>query len=67
MGAPHRWTIEMDKGTLSQEIIELSEKSKLPEEMELLIRNSKLSRRAQIVVKHILDTGDGKGRSDHQW
>jgi len=47
----------MDRKTLSQEIIELSEKSKLPVEMGRLIRNSKLSRRAQIVVKHILEHG----------
>lgn len=47
----------MDRETLYQEIIELLEKSELPEEMRRLIENSKLSLRAKIVVRHILEHG----------
>jgi 5-methylcytosine-specific restriction endonuclease McrA len=47
----------MDEKSLSQEIAELLKKSKLPKQMKQLISNSKLSKRAQIVVRHILRNG----------
>ena len=47
----------MREKTLFQEIIELLERSELSAEMRQLIKNSKLSRRAKIVVKHILEHG----------
>jgi len=47
----------MDKGMSNQEIAELLEKSDLPEEIVQLIKDAKLSRRARIVVRHILEYG----------
>ena len=47
----------MHEKTLFQEIIELLEKSELSAEMRQLIENSKLSKRAKIVIKHILEHG----------
>ena len=47
----------MDRERLLQEIAELLEESGLPEEMKQLIRHSKLSKRARIVVRHILKYG----------
>ena len=47
----------MDKKALSQEIAELLKESKLPKGMKQLIRDSKLGKRAQIVVRHILEHG----------
>lgn len=47
----------MDGETLYQEISELLEKSDLPEEMVRLIKEAKLSKRARVVIKHILEHG----------
>jgi hypothetical protein len=47
----------MDREARLEEIVELLKESSLPEEMVQLIESSKLSRRARIVVKHILEHG----------
>jgi hypothetical protein len=47
----------MNKETSLEKIVELLEKSDLPEEIAQLIKSSKLSRRARIVVRHILEHG----------
>lgn len=47
----------MNKGTLLEEIIKLLDESNLPKEAVQAIRIARLSKRARIVVKHILEYG----------
>lgn len=47
----------MNREASLEGIVELLEESNLPEEVVQLVKNSKLSRRARIVVKHILEYG----------